>query len=227
MRQVFHELECQYKDQRIGTNLGIGPLVNFGRVDVAVFERNITFVSVTNHYLAYSKDWDTLLEEMLGYRLADFDAFVLGQFNTPANSKDTNFESWVQNATADMPNVNFDKQPPPDLAIFLDKISRLEGPKRPVVYTSMWAHYNMERFHRDKLRGIKWLEANTNETVEDRVSIINFRDHVDVLGECGSDHAVGMDCENTKKAHRCIGKKGGHPTLGVYDVLESLYKFLS
>jgi hypothetical protein len=240
MRQIFGDLVCQYTDQVVQdyTNNG-GKMAN---IRIVTFPQNRTLVSVTNHYLAYSKIWDTLLEYETGYPLEAFDALVIGKCNYKKNSKKTNFEAWMKNVTANMPHVSYDSQPPPDVLSILDRLqhdpttndtANTITPRTPrpipIVWTSTFSKVSRLEFGGDSKRAHAWLLQHNQST--DRVPIVDARAYIRELGECGAPtfyyNAHGpLSCAGGTHLHRCVGKKGGHPTLAAWDVVEALHGVL-
>jgi hypothetical protein len=223
-RQVFDSLACQYQAERLsftGSEL--------------VLPNNVRGISITNHLLVYSPDWATLLRNATGgYGLEDFDAIVLGRFNDKDNTRGTNFEKWIRKQIANQTgNISFDAYPPPGIQQVANVFPK------PIILTSMFAKYS-RRFFNKQVQEAERIMAASGGQQQPRggrmIPAVDARAYVEALGECGNDqHKGGGTCHfkgelNATRLpssmHRCVGPRGGHPSLAVWDIIEELHRTL-
>jgi hypothetical protein len=208
-RQVGVELACQYSHVLRSMRVHHNSFVVFE------FENNSTMYLLTNTPIVYSLEWKNLLEVLLGKKLNDFNAVVLGLFNQYPGKVKTHFDRDMIARSQTMPNVDYTKIKPPTLSKILEEFHG------PAVLLSMFILW-------DK----KWIELQrTAARHKPRVGAINARKYVSFLGECGSDAILGNGtCYNDdidrvgmrrpNRMHRCVGAQGGHPDLVAWDVIE-------
>jgi hypothetical protein len=230
-QQLFQSLACQYQAEQISRS---GEYTSME----LVLPNNVRVISITNHFLLYSLDWATLLKDATGgYGLEDFDAIVLGRFNDKSNSKGTNFEKWMREFSANQTgNISFDEISPPSIQQIADAFPK----DRPIVLTSMFSRYS-EEYSKNRFNEVERIVAVSREQQQPpggrRIPMVDARAYVKTLGECGADKLVNGDGEchfegevNATRLpssmHRCMGPRGGHPTLAVWDVIEELHRVL-
>lgn len=111
----------------------------------------------------------------------------------------------------------------------------------PIILTSMFAKwYDVNQFQKEK-QSVTKLRQQRDErmdktTSKQKYGVVDGRAYISKfgLGECGTDQKNGSDnaCRmigdtragRTPDAmHRCVGKRGGHPSLVVWDIVEALY----
>jgi hypothetical protein len=194
-RQMMDSLICQFRNN----------VVEFAKVmasNVTVsttvrFANNSTIVSITNNPIVDSPDWVALIEKEFQRPLNSYDGIVLGKFNANNGSK------------------------PPTLQ---DVAKVYDG---PVVYVSMFALYG----NSELTANLAFIKA-VNST-RHNLSTINGRKYIDTVKmECGAMDvsSAGLCYEDSDKnvsreansMHRCVGAKGGHPDLIVWEVAEKL-----
>ena len=176
---------------------------------------------VANSYVVHSPKWVELLEKQIGVKLTDFDAVVLGLFNTCNADVNTTFTKEMKEMTDEGSGVDCMKQEGPSLK---DVAAAYPG---PLVYVSMFATYRHSTYSQAREDANK-LRSRSNLLYLDGRQYIRM----DGMEECGSPKRDALsDCANDEDArrhhHRCVGKFGGHPDLIAWDVVEFLYKHVS
>ena len=176
---------------------------------------------VVNSYVVHSPKWVELLEKQVGVKLADFDAVVLGLFNTCNADVNTTFTTEMKEMTDEDAQVDCMNQEGPSLK---DVAAVYSG---PLLYVSMFATYRYYTYSQDKEDASK-LRSRSNLLYLDGRQYIRM----DGMEECGSPKRDELvDCANDEDArrhhHRCVGKFGGHPDLIAWDVVEFLYRHVS
>lgn len=212
-RQVGMELACQYSHVlRTVWRNEQSDLTTFE------FENNSTLHLLTNTPIVYSYEWKSLLEVVLGKKLFEFDAIVLGIFNQYPGQVTTNFDKGMIDRTKDLSNVDYINIKPPTPWKILEEF----GGHMAIV--SMFTKWNA-----------KWMELERiAEYHGKRVQAIDARKYIPLLGECGSDARLGIgECysddierEGMRRPdgmHRCVGAQGGHPDLIAWEVIEFLH----
>ena len=113
----------------------------------------------------------------------------------------------------------------------------------PIILTSMFAKYDVSHFQEEK-RSVTKLRKQRDERMDmgpkQKFPIVDSRTYISKfgLGECGNDQRKGSDnaCWMVGDAkagrepdamHRCVGKRGGHPSLVVWDIVETLHRSLA
>ena len=74
----------------------------------AHFHNGATLISLTNNPVMYSKNWESLVEGIIGQPLSSLDAIVLGQFNSYKESQGTSFLKTVTDVAKQQPNATID-----------------------------------------------------------------------------------------------------------------------
>jgi hypothetical protein len=170
-----------------------------------------------------------------GYVLHDFDAIVLGRFNGLADSQGTNFGKHMQEHIAKQKgNFSFDSYLPPGIQQVADAFPK----NRPIVLTSMFAKYDEGHFKK-QVEEVERIVATSREQGQppggQRIGMVNSRAYVKALGECGNNDVEGGTCHlagepnaaaDPSDMHRCVGTRGGHPSLVVWDIIEELHRGL-
>jgi hypothetical protein len=206
------------------------------------FEHNATLILLTNTPLVYSNDWAELVEENLGMKLSMIDTIVLGHFNGRPDSNKTAFENYMAKKTAELgPNVDFLKYAPPTP---WDVAQSYQG---DIIAVSPFSK-SMMFFTENAFETQRALKTKSNRG---KFEVINARQYISRLGECGTDvqdkgngtityngrsyDATLEMCMAAGEArlfgktrpphdmHRCVGAGGGHPDLVAWDVMESLW----
>eukprot|EP00977_Amphora_coffeiformis_P027205 scaffold34595_cov160-Amphora_coffeaeformis.AAC.15 len=176
---------------------------------------------VVNSYVVHSPKWVGLLEKQVGVNLTDFDAVVLGLFNTCNSDVNTTFTKEMKEMTDEDAGVDCMNQEGPSLK---NVAAVYPG---PLLYVSMFATYRYYTYSQDKEDASK-LRSRSNLLYLDGRQYIRM----DGMEECGSPKRDELsDCANDEDArrhqHRCVGKFGGHPDLIAWDVVEFLYRHVS
>jgi hypothetical protein len=212
-RQIGVEMACQYSHvlRSVVLQHGEWGLITFE------FENNSTVYLLTNTVVVYSYDWQNLIEGVVGKKLTDFDVMVLGLFNLYPGEVQTNFDRGMIAESKNWPNVDYLNIAPPTSRTILKQF-----PGRAALL-SMFSNWPT-----------KWIELQeVAQYHAPRVKAIDARKYVPLLGECGA--VVGNDtCFNDAAEvpegwqwpmamHRCVGAKGGHPTLAAWDVIEFIH----
>ena len=251
-RQVLKELLCQYGEEVVEycegprfrcqhpglphTSLS-PPSKGWGYTFSVAFRNNATLTGTTNSLYVYSDQWALYIEAILGHRLDWYDAILVGKFNGVSDSRGTNFFDtarefgkeigdidFLREDAKEISTVDFEHVSPPTLADFAAVY------KGPLVYMGMFAKYSSRVTDRSTMT----MEKEWRENKRGNIQVIDGRKYVNAIGECGSDARVtegpcfqfGDDTHGQRSAenmHRCVGKLGGHPTLMVWEVIESLH----
>ena len=176
---------------------------------------------VVNSFVVHSPRWVELLEKQIGVKLTDFDAVVLGVFNTCNADVNTTFATDMKALQDEDSQVDCLNQEGPSLK----QVAAIYS--GPLLYVSMFATYRFKTYSQDKEDAIA-MGSRSNLLYMDARQYIKLYD----LEECGSPKRDEMsDCVNEEEArryhHRCVGRFGGHPDLIAWDVIEFLYKHAS
>jgi hypothetical protein len=234
-RQLFFSLACQYRNETV--SLEKTP-ANNAHVATLTLWNGARVHSITNHWLVYGNDWPRLvLHELNLTSWNQIDAVVLGRFNNMKNAQGTSFAKWLEtemmrivssgNSSLAEPSFSLAAHPPPNLWQVADKYNG------PIVVAGMFAAYSKSHFVAQQ-RHARGLIVHRNRT---NIALVNGRTYMKALGECGTNEINGGICllkpdDTNKKGrlakdmHRCVGHRGAHPSLIVWDVLEELHKLL-
>lgn len=178
---------------------------------------------VVNSDVVHSPAWQQLLGIQIGVNLTEFDAVVLGVFNTCEGADANTTFAQEMIAAQDLErDIDCTTTHGPSLA---DVAAVYHG---PLVFVSMFASYRSHTYLVD-LTTAQHLRTEQNRTnvlgIEARHYIKDYH-----LAECGSALRNNVsDChtdeeEARRYQHRCVGPYGGHPDLIAWDVLEFLYQ---
>lgn len=174
---------------------------------------------VVNSFVVHSPNWVKLLAQQIGVPLTDFDAIVMGVFNTCNADRQTTYAADMKALADEEKGVDCINQEGPTLRQVADVYSG------PLLYVSMFATYRYKAYSVDE-RDAKVLHAARPNLV-----YLDARHYIKLYGlpECGSSgRNTVTDCVHGEKArrklHRCVGRYGGHPDLIAWDVAEFLYK---
>lgn len=180
---------------------------------------------VANSYVAHSPHWQRLLEAQVGLKLSQFDAVVLGVFNTGENKRAKEHQSTfvtlmiqmqARRPSADEINVQLHSGP-----TVADMVAVYDG---PLMFASMFSTQRVDRAlaGRQQIQQEQTLHNRTNLLYEDTRQYI-----VELSQEGGGyNRSYVSPCVNDASAchmHRCTGKQGGHPDLISWDVSEFLF----
>lgn len=176
---------------------------------------------VVNSFVVHSPQWASLLEKQIGVALKDFDAIILGLFNTCNNADaNTTFAKDMKELQDEESGVDCINQDGPTLAQVAAEYSG------PLAYVSMFATYRYKTYSQDR-DDAKVLHAAGRSNL----AYLDARQYLRMyeLEECGSANRDALsDCVHGEEArryhHRCVGRFGGHPDLIAWDVVEFLYK---
>ncbi|GKY90533.1 hypothetical protein MPSEU_000027000 [Mayamaea pseudoterrestris] len=225
-RQTYSAMRCQYYSQLASSK---DHLDLFGGSKNAPstwrYKNNATMVVLSNSPFVYHKEqWAQTIERMLGRSLSSFDAVVMGRINTIETQ--SNFGRSLANFSKDHPELF-------DSSFTTPTVERLSQVYTgPIVAVPMFAAYgqDVKENARRTAENLKRTENRTN------IRIVDARKHIMALGEeCGSDESTGVgEClnvavkggRNPADMHRCTGRKGGHPDLVAWDVIEKLHRKL-
>lgn len=108
-------------------------------------------------------------------------------------------------------NANFESISPPTLIDFANLYS---GPIVGVSMMADWSSYDQDYYEMAKV---------VQQMDQSRVKLVHGRRYIPELGECGSNSWWTVDtCVDAPDMHRCIGDRGGHPDLVLWDTLEAV-----
>jgi hypothetical protein len=219
LRQVSKTLVCQYANAIESFE------ITHADAFIIRFRNNSTWISITNSPIAYSYDWQDLLEKQMGRSMQSLHAIVLGKFNLYEEAKHTGFERTMRlEQQAYIGLADFESIPPPTLKQVAEVYSG------PIVSMSMFSQYDRKRVNQT-LTLIQQLKHK-----RDNLWFVDSRAYTSPLGECGSDDKliVGTCHEpgdvihgsnrNPADMHRCTGPNGGHADLIAWDIVETLYQ---
>lgn len=235
-RQVFQGLPCQYQDQGllswIDRESNSTNWMRRGTFFEGTFLNGAKLYLVTNHALFYSPKWPDYLQEMIGIEhwndrtgsSRSLDGIVVGHINHFMNAYNTSFVDLMKEQTKNWDGANFETVSPPTL---IDFASLYNGPILGVSMMADWSSYDQDYYEMAEQVG-KIRQALDSSTASRRIELIHGRKYVAQLGECGSNNWKDVgNCVEAPDMHRCIGSRGGHPDLVLWDSLEALNGLLS
>lgn len=245
IRQTFSSLACQYEGR--GLRSWISPetkLKIWGTFYEGQFDNGSKLYLVTNHPMFYSPKWPDYLREMIGMDdwngRPKLDGIFMGRFNTFKDAYNTSFMELMKEQTKDWEGANFAALSPPTL---LDFAKIYDGPIVGVSMMADWSppkdqdYYNMAEHVNEIRKTANGLVRSDSglppDTAGDdgrrsRIDLVHGRRYVAQLGECGSnDNKDVGPCFDVPKMHRCIGSRGGHPDLILWDALEAMNTLLT
>jgi hypothetical protein len=185
-RQVAMALLCQLGEQgQVRQQRSLDPTHNANMAREFQFVNGAELYLVVNSYVVHSPNWVKLLEVQIGVPLADFDAVVLGVFNTCDAPVNTTFASEMKQWSDNLDDVDCFHTDGPNLT----DVAAVYG--GPLVFVSMFAHYRFATYE-------PALEAAV-EMGQDRSNLlgVDARHYMEsgFLGECGSLDRNGLsDC---------------------------------
>jgi hypothetical protein len=221
-RQVATSLLCQLGVHgQVWHQRSLDPAHNANMARKFQLSNGAQLYLVVNSYVVHSPNWVKLLEVQIGVKLQDFDALVLGVFNTCDAPVNTTFATEMKDWSDNLDDVDCFNVDGPNLT---DVAAVYFG---PVVFVSMFAHYRYATYEPALEAAVELGQVRPNLLGVDARHYIESAS----LGECGSLDRTGLsDCvhNNTARrfAHRCVGPYGGHADLISWDVLEFLYEHL-
>jgi hypothetical protein len=218
-RQILFSLMCQYPTLQVtepefdATNEKNSTARRRGTYYIIEFTNHAKLHLVTNHALFYSRKWNQYLESLVKTKLDEFDQLIVGKINTYTLALNTTFMALMMEKTAEFEDADFTTIPPPTVYDFAQLFPG------PIVAHSMMADYGQDILNREMMESIK--KANRSN-----VLFVNGRMYIPLLGECASVRWDQVsDCLSTESGHRCIGRRGGHPDLLAWDVIEALHNY--
>lgn len=224
-RQTVYSLLCQYDDQVVDTR-GLGPRgINDtlpGSFNSVHFANNASLTYITNSPLVFAKDWKGIFEKYgLLNDIQSYDAVVLGMINdfSPRNNPPTKYAREMLDYVKRHPSM-FDERNWKVLGIGIEDVADVY--KGPIVVLPMFSKNAKRREASARETARIWKESG----VRSQVQVLNGREHIEALGECGATSVLGVDIchmENAQSMHRCTGPKGGHPDLTAWDLIEALH----
>lgn len=219
-RQIFQAMECQYETLRYEDVEGgkTNNTLRRGSYYRIEFTNHAKLHLVTNNALFYSKHWVKYLEDLIEHKVEDLDAIVFGNFNRFIDAMNTTFMELMMEKTAHLEDADFRTIDPPELSDFAQIYS---GPIVAHSLMSDWGWGNGQLL----LMGHLWQLQETQPERARTIRLVDGRKFIEILGEeCSSDDwkKVGI-CSNDVTKHRCIGSRGGHPDLLVWEILENLH----
>ena len=226
-RQMYNALLCQYQAQINWTKNLKNPYKSKDTADAHIihFNNNATMAVLSNVQLVYkATDWVSNLEKWLELPFSSFDAIVMGRINGISNM--STFGRNVLNLSVVHPELFDPYFPEPTV----NKLAEVYN--GPIVAVPMFATYGQDvKTHAEEAIDY-WITRNRTN-----IHIVDARKHIQFLGECASDGRFAIsDCldvgdsnefgRDPREMHRCVGKKGGHPDLVAWDVIEQLHHLL-
>lgn len=180
-------------------------------------KNNVTVYVVTNSAIAHHAEWDKLLEDMMGGApLESLDAIVMGIFNSCRLDKGTNYASEMMSQQG----ISCLVHEGPTVAAIGERY------KGPLAMVTMFSTQRDDQ-HWDAKAMVEDLQAPPSN--RKNVEYIYGRKYVEAIDvECAA--AKGQenhDCSTDTSRdffnlHRCVGRRGGHPDLIAWDVMEWL-----
>ncbi len=219
-RQIFQAMECQYETisyedmegRKSNNTMRRG---SYYRIE---FANHAKLHLVTNNALFYSRHWVSYLEDLIQYKLEDLDAIVFGNINRFIDAMNTTFMELMMEKTSHLKDADFRTVPPPELTDFAQVYPG------PIVAHSLMSDWSWGNGHTNLMGHLWGLQQEQPKRVH-TIRLVDGRKFVKFLGEeCSSDdwQKVGV-CSNDTSKHRCIGARGGHPDLLVWEILENLH----
>lgn len=227
-RQIFQSLPCQYDDNNTG---GGGALVEWidwtaqsNDIDImrrgtfyeGRFRNGAKIFLVTNHALFYSKKWLTYLQDLIKVPIENVDQLVVGHINHFMNAYNTSFMELMMEQTKKYDDANFETVSPPTL---IDFANVYNGPIVGISMMADWSYYDQDYSEmKEQVEKI----SGTNQ--QRKIKLIHGRRYINELGECGTNSWKDIgSCQDSPDSHRCIGSRGGHPDLILWDMLEAVH----
>lgn len=176
---------------------------------------------VVNSYAVHSPRWVEILAKQIGVPLADFDAVVLGVFNTCNAPVNTTFAAEMKALGNNESGVDCINRDGPS---FVEVAAAYPG---PLAYMSMYATYRYSTYSKDRDDLLEMHKTRSN------LLYLDGRQYVrDMMEECGSAKRDELtDCIHDDQArrylHRCVGQFGGHPDLLAWEAIEFFYQYAS
>jgi hypothetical protein len=218
-RQVLLSIKCQYPTLQYHE-----PAFNETESNATVKRRSTYYVIeflnhakmhlLTNHALFYSRKWRQYLESMVKMKLESFDLLIVGKINTFNEAFNSSFMVLMMEKAAELEEADFKTVPPPTLYEFAHLYSG------PIVAHSMMADYGRDILNQEMLGLVKRVNRPN-------LHFVNGRTYIPLLGEeCASDQWDQIsDCLPKASQHRCIGRRGGHPDLVAWDIIEAVHNY--
>jgi hypothetical protein len=218
-RQMLQALVCQFREEVVEYvgQLYIHSMIPEDSFRVR-FRNNSTMTSLTNIAVVYIPQWPLLVEGIVGRPVASFDGIVLGHFNGFNDSNGTTFMQVVSEALKNLSEpVDFARSSPPTLR---HVVAEFDG---PIVYVGSFS-IGGEVQLRSSLKVMS--EANAT-SMRNNIYVMDGRKYVKILQlECAANgkNETGTcdEGDDSHKAHRCVGAKGGHPDLIAWELAEIL-----
>ena len=221
LRQVSKTLVCQY------ANAVESFEITKADAFIIRFRNNSTWISITNSPIAYSYEWQDLLEDHMGRSMESLHAIVLGKFNLYQEAKHTAYEKTMEREQqAYIGLADFENIPPPALKEVAEVYSG------PIVSMSMFSQRDRKRVNQT----LTLMQQLQSKHKRDNLWFVDSRAYTSQLGECGSDdklivgtcHEPGDVIQGSNRnpadMHRCTGPNGGHADLIAWDIVETLYQ---
>ena len=189
------------------------------------FGNGATMYIVANSYVAYSPEWQSLLERQIQKPLAEFDMVIQGVFNV-AKGK-SNFLNNLLNMTSQLP-YEFDLTKYPVGPTPIDIASVYKGPYMLVSNQSI----NQVSTYKLLREMVTQLRRNATRAGHDRDALLymNGRHYINKMNVEGAALArvevadLSLDSGRGNRMHHCMGPEGGHVDLLAWDVAEFMYE---
>jgi len=184
------------------------------------FRNGASVYIVANSYVAYSHQWQALLERQIQKPIAEFDLVVMGIFNVAKGA--SSFLDNLQYLASTLPK-EYD----------LDLVSNPPGPA-PQNITAVYdgPFLLVSNFSINQMKVYNAYRKMLKASARMDQSFLYQRHYVEIMGEEGAAASklerkdmVNQDvADNAVRLHRCIGKRGGYPDLVAWDVIEFLHE---
>ena len=206
-RSIFLSLACQYPlllDEEVIPDETAFP-VRRGSYYRFEFSNHAKLHLITNHDMFYHKDWQQQLEDLVEYKLEDFDALFYGRFN---DLKWTDEQDGTEHVKVGTTLTTFAKTyPGPIVAHTLMAEWFNDGTSLKTLNSQRW---NMKKYWPERARAL-W--------------VLDGQHYMDALGYCSTDEwRQAGTCESDMSKHACMGARGGHSDLMAWDMLEAVYE---
>mmetsp|Transcript_29 Transcript_29/g.50 ORF Transcript_29/g.50 Transcript_29/m.50 type:complete len:399 (-) Transcript_29:124-1320(-) len=226
LQQVAQSIVCQ--ENQYGSGLvTMKTLDKHGDRAVMVrytFGNGAVIYHAANTYAVHLNDWPSHLAKQTGLPSFEiFDKVIVGTTNSCTPPIQTTFATDMIKLLEEELGATCEL---PDGPSFSDYAAVFQ---QPLLYVSMFAKYARSRVSQDT-REWNAVKANGNHS-NAVLAYVDARKYIKDMGvntwECGSlSTKTKFDCVNNEtardKLHRCTGRRGAHPDLIAWDVVEFL-----
>jgi hypothetical protein len=173
---------------------------------------------ISNHGVLYITHWQPYMEDMIGMKLKDLDAIVLGKSLEFKEAVNTTFMNKMLDQTSKLKDADFRTIPSPALKEFAEAYSG------PIVAHSLIASWGLYSMSADFFTHWRTKIKHKDPERAKLIRVVRGRLFSPLLGDCATDQwrQAGI-CENNKARHACVGKRGGPGDLVAWEIIEHLY----